>query len=85
MDRRSRASTSRSARITTCSAFSTLFRSKVISDHELRERKVDLLEEAAPENRDALDEMLFELLPLVDQGVLDQGDIDFLKQLAGDR
>jgi hypothetical protein len=64
---------------------STLNRSKVISDHELRERKVDLLEEAAPETRDALDEMLFELLPLVDQGVLDQADIDFLKQLAGQR
>jgi hypothetical protein len=64
---------------------SSLARSKVISEHELRERKVDLLEEAAPENRDALDEMLFELLPLVDQGLLDQADIDFLKQLAGHR
>jgi hypothetical protein len=55
----------------------------VISDHELRDRKVDVLEEVAPDSRDALDELLFELLPLVDQAVLDQQDIEFLKQLAG--
>jgi hypothetical protein len=55
----------------------------IISDGELRERKVDLLEGAAPADRDALDELLDELLPLGDQGVVDGDDLDFLEQLAG--
>jgi hypothetical protein len=60
-----------------------LRRAGVISDHELRERKIDALQQAAPDDRDRLDELLFELLPLVQEGALEAGDVEFLKQLAG--
>lgn len=55
----------------------------IISDGELRSRKIDILSEAAPSSPDDLDELLYALLPLSDQGVLDTDDFDFLKQLGG--
>jgi hypothetical protein len=57
----------------------------VIGDGELRERKVDLLAAAAPAGRAELDELLFELMPLADEGVLDEEDFDFVKRLGGVR
>ena len=55
----------------------------IISDGELRSRKIDILSEAAPSSPDDLDELLYALLPLSDEGVLDTDDFDFLKQLGG--
>lgn len=55
----------------------------IISDAELRGRKIDILSEAAPTSADELDELLYALLPLSDEGVLDTDDFDFLKQLGG--
>lgn len=55
----------------------------IISDAELRGRKIDILSEAAPASADELDELLYALLPLSDEGVLDTDDFDFLKQLGG--
>jgi hypothetical protein len=55
----------------------------IISDGELHSRKIDLLSEAAPASPDELDELLYALLPLSDEGVLDTDDFDFLKQLGG--
>lgn len=55
----------------------------IISDAELRDRKIDILSEAAPGSADELDELLYALLPLASEGVLDTDDFDFLKQLGG--
>jgi hypothetical protein len=55
----------------------------IISDAELRNRKIDLLSEATPASADELDELLYALLPLASEGVLDTDDFDFLKQLGG--
>ena len=57
--------------------------SGVIDDVELRERKIDLLQEVAPASQGDLDDMMFALLPLRDEGVLLQEDFDFLKQVGG--
>jgi hypothetical protein len=54
----------------------------VISDAELRSRKIDLLGDAAPASADALDDLLYALLPLANEGVLDTDDFDFIKQLG---
>jgi hypothetical protein len=55
----------------------------IITDAELRSRKIDILGEAAPASADALDDLLYALLPLADEGVLDSDDFEFLKQLGG--
>lgn len=57
----------------------------VIDDTELRDRKVDLLSEAAPATRAELDDLLYALLPLADEAVLAPEDFEFLKQLGGAR
>lgn len=55
----------------------------IISDAELRSRKIDILSEAAPASADELDEILYALVPLANEGVLDNDDFEFLKQLGG--
>jgi hypothetical protein len=62
-----------------------LRRSGVLHETELRDRKIDLLSAAAPPTRAELDDLLFALLPLGDEGVLDADDFEFLKQLGGSR
>jgi hypothetical protein len=59
--------------------------SGVINDVELRERKLDILNEAAPGTQGELDDMMYALLPLRDEGVLSQDDFDFLKSVGGER
>jgi hypothetical protein len=59
-----------------------LHRSGVLSDAELNERKVDLFAAAPPASRGELDELLFALLPLRDEGAISDDDIAFLKGLA---
>jgi hypothetical protein len=62
-----------------------LRRAGVLHETEVRDRKIDLLSAAAPPTRAELDELLFALLPLGDEGVLDAEDFDFLKQLGGNK
>ena len=62
-----------------------LRRAGVLHETEVRDRKIDLLEAAAPATRAELDELLFALLPLGDEGVLDAEDFEFLKQVGGNR
>ena len=62
-----------------------LHRAGVLHQAELRDRKVDLLTAAAPGSRAELDELLFALLPLGDEGVLEPDDFELLKQLAESR
>jgi hypothetical protein len=57
----------------------------VLRDSEARERRVDLLTAVAPSDRAELDELLFALLPLVDEGVLTREDFDFVMQIGGER
>lgn len=59
-----------------------LHRSGVLSDAELGERKVDLFAGNPPGSRAELDELLFALLPLRDEGVINDEDIAFLKGVA---
>lgn len=62
-----------------------LRRAGVLHETEVRDRKIDLLSAAAPPTRAELDELLYALLPLGDEGVLDPDDFDFLKQLGGSK
>lgn len=57
----------------------------VITEPELQERKLEVLEQAAPASTAELDELLFALLPLGDEGVLGPEDFELLKQLGGGR
>ncbi len=54
----------------------------VINETEHKDRKIDLLTAAAPATRGELDDLLFELLPLADEGVLLPEDFEFLKQVG---
>jgi hypothetical protein len=61
----------------------TLRAANVITDLERNERKIDLLSEVASGlERDALDELLFELIPLLREGTVTNDDIEFVKTLA---
>jgi hypothetical protein len=62
-----------------------LRRAGVLHETELRDRKCDLLTAAAPPTRAELDELLYALLPLGDEGVLDTEDFEFLKALGGSK
>lgn len=62
-----------------------LVRAGVLHPTEARARKIDVLEAAAPATTAALDELLFALLPLGKEGVLDAEDFELLKQLGGGR
>ena len=57
----------------------------IITDLELSERKIDMLAAIAPDDRAALDQLLFELLPLADEGVLEPADFEFLKGASAGR
>jgi hypothetical protein len=61
----------------------SLRQADIITDAELRSRKIDILSELAPASADELDDLLYALLPLAGEGVLDTDDFDFLKQLGG--
>ena len=60
-----------------------LHRAGVLTDVELHDRKLDLLQDAAPATREELDDLLYELLPLAGEAVLDEDDFEFLKQVGG--
>jgi hypothetical protein len=62
-----------------------LHRAGVLHQAEHRERKIDLLTDAAPATRAELDELLYVLLPLADEGALAPDDFEFLKQLGASR
>jgi hypothetical protein len=57
----------------------------VITDVELASRKVDLFASVAPEDRATLDQLLYELLPLAEEGVLDAADFEFIKGASAGR
>ena len=54
----------------------------VINETELRDRKVGLLDAAAAAAPDHVDDLMFALLPLRDEGVLTPDDFEFVKQLG---
>lgn len=54
----------------------------VINEAELRERKIDLFTSLGVASAAELDDLLFALLPLRHEGVLDDDDFEFLKQVA---
>ncbi len=60
-----------------------LYRAGVIDDTQLRDRKVEVLSAAVPADRGQFDDLMYALLPLVDEAILDNEDIHFLKQLGG--
>lgn len=56
---------------------------KVISDVEHQDRKIDLLSAVASGlSRDEIDDLLFELLPLIQEGTLAEDDVEFVKSLG---
>lgn len=56
-----------------------------IAEHEHRSRKVDILSRACDDiGRDELDDLLYALLPLLQEGAMDDEDIDLVKQLGGE-
>lgn len=61
----------------------TIHAANALSDSEFRARKIDILNDAASGiPRDDLDELLFALLPLMDEGILTDEDIEFIKELG---
>ena len=55
----------------------------VISELEHRERKIDVLATVASgASRDEVDELLFEVLPLIKEGTLTDEDVEFVKSLG---
>lgn len=57
---------------------------QVLTDVELAGRKAESLESACGDlNADSLDDLLFALMPLVQEGILDEQDIEFVKRLGG--
>jgi TM2 domain-containing membrane protein YozV len=55
----------------------------VITDAEYRERRLDRLSELKGVSRDQMDQVLFALIPLINEGFLSQEDVQFLKDLGG--
>jgi len=62
-----------------------LQRAGILNPAEAHDRKIDLLTEAVPATRAELDELLYALLPLADEGVLGPDDFEFLKQIGASR
>jgi hypothetical protein len=61
----------------------TLRGANVISELELKERKIDMLSEVATGlDRGAVDDLLFDLVPLLHEGAVTDEDVDFVKSLA---
>ncbi len=54
----------------------------VLDDGELADRKLDLFSTAAPTSRAELDDLLFALLPLRDDGIVSDEDVAFLKGIT---
>lgn len=62
----------------------TLRAAGAMAEHEHRGRKVDLLSRACDGlERDDVDDLLYELLPLRDQGIVTDEDIQLVKDLGG--
>lgn len=55
---------------------------RVIDENEYGERKVDLLAAHPPATRPELDDLLFELLPLVNEAILSAEDLEFVKRIG---
>jgi hypothetical protein len=61
----------------------TIRAANALSDNEFRARKIDILSDAASGiARDDIDDLLYELLPLLHEGILYDEDIEFIKQLG---
>lgn len=60
-----------------------LRKSAVIDDQEYRERRLDAVAELQGLDRDGIDDVLYDLLPLIDQGYLSREDIELIKRLGG--
>jgi hypothetical protein len=61
----------------------TLREAGVISELEHKERKIDLISDVASGlGRDEADDLLFDLLPLLQQGTITEEDIEFIKSLG---
>jgi hypothetical protein len=58
-----------------------LHQAGVINEAELKDRKVDLFTEVSASNPD-VDELMYALLPLQQEGILAREDFEFLKQVA---
>lgn len=59
--------------------------SGVIDEVEHRERRLEILSELAQLGLDNVDDLLFELLPLIQAGTITREDVDFVKKLGGRR
>ena len=55
----------------------------VIDDAEHRERRVDALGVLQGLDRDEMDQVLFHLLPMINEGYLSSEDVDLLKRMGG--
>lgn len=68
---------------TRLSQLAALRQNSVVSAEEHRERRIDALDVLKGLSRDEMDEVLFQLIPLINEGYLSQEDITFLKQMGG--
>ncbi len=57
--------------------------SGVIDAAEHQERRIEILTELVHRHGDRIDDILFELLPLIQKGTLTRDDVDFIKRLGG--
>jgi TM2 domain-containing membrane protein YozV len=57
--------------------------SGVIDDAEHREQRIEVLSELVEVGRERLDEVLYELLPLIQQGTITREDVEFVKRMGG--
>ena len=55
----------------------------VIDEAEHRERRIDTLSVLKGLDRDEMDQVLFHLLPMINEGFLSQEDVDLLKRMGG--
>jgi hypothetical protein len=60
-----------------------LRKSSVIDDDEYRARRLDAVAELKGLDTEEIENVLYDLLPLIDQGYLSREDIDFIKRLGG--
>jgi hypothetical protein len=60
----------------------TLRGKDMLNDVEFQDRKIDALSQFTGMSRDDLDQLLYALMPLVEEGTLDKDDIEFAKTLA---
>jgi hypothetical protein len=55
----------------------------VIDETEHRERRVDTLSVLQGLDRDEMDQVLFHLLPMINEGYLSSEDVELLKRMGG--